>query len=56
MTKEQFERERDYGAAVSIAKALLRAGLISEREFRKIDTNFQRKYRPMIGGLNLEKP
>jgi hypothetical protein len=56
MTKEQFARERDYGAAVSIAKALLRAGLITEWEYRKIDTNFSRKYRPVIGGLRLENP
>jgi hypothetical protein len=56
MTKEQFGRERDYGASISIAKALLRAGLITEREFRKIDTNFQRRYRPMIGGLRAGNP
>jgi hypothetical protein len=56
MTKEQFEREKDYGAAISIAKALLRAGLITEREYRKMDTNFSRKYRPIIGGLRVEIP
>ena len=51
MTKEQFERECDYGAAMSIAKSLLRARLITEREYRKIDTIYRRKYRPIIGGL-----
>jgi hypothetical protein len=56
MTREQFERERDYGASASVAKALLRAGLITEREYRKIDTIFQRKHRPVIGGLRLQNP
>jgi len=56
MTQEQFARERDYGAVVSIAKAMLRAGLISDKEYRKIDTMFTRKYRPIIGGISLEKP
>ena len=56
MTQEQFARERDYGASVSIAKTLLRAGLITEKEYRKIDTMFTQKYRPIIGGISLEKP
>lgn len=53
MTKEQFDREKNYGASVSIAKALLQARLITEREFCKIDTIYRRKYRPIIGGLQL---
>ena len=56
MTRELFERERDYGAAMSIAKALLRSGLITEKEYRKIDTIFTRKYQPVIGGLKPEIP
>jgi len=54
MTRAQFDRERDYGAALSIAKTLLRAGLVSDREYRKIDTILSRKYRPIIGGGNLD--
>jgi len=56
MTQEQFVRERDYSAAVSIAKIMLQKGIISEKEYRKIDTMFTRKYRPVIGGISLEKP
>jgi len=56
MTRDLFERELDYGAAMSIAKSLLRAGLITDKEYRKIDTIFTQKYRPVIGGLNLEIP
>ena len=56
MTREQFNREKDYGAAMAVAKAMLRAGLITEREYRKIDTIYRRKYRPIIGGLRLNIP
>ena len=38
MTKEQFERESRYRAALSLAKAMLRDGLISEEEYSIIDT------------------
>ena len=54
MTKEQFAREVDYGAAMSIAKAMLRAGLITGKEYRKIDTIYCKKYRPIIGGTKPE--
>ncbi|MDR1409621.1 MAG: hypothetical protein LBJ12_05050 [Oscillospiraceae bacterium] len=54
MTTEQFARERDYGAAISIARSMLRRGLITEREYRKIDTMLGRKYRPIIGGLQVK--
>jgi hypothetical protein len=52
MTKEQLARERDYGAALSIAKAIRKAGLISEKEFCEIDTMLSAKSRPIIGGLH----
>jgi hypothetical protein len=50
MTKEQFGREVDYGLRAHIARKMLSAGLISEREYRKIVTKQERKYRPLIGG------
>ncbi|GHV05914.1 hypothetical protein FACS1894217_03610 [Clostridia bacterium] len=50
MTKELFDRERDYGAATGVAKELLRAGLITEREFKKLTSTFTKKYNPIIGG------
>lgn len=51
MTKEQFEREKRYGAAVSVAKLMLSRGLVTEEEYRKIDTILRGKYRPIIGSL-----
>ena len=56
MTKEQFARERDYGVTMAIARTMLSEGLISEKDYRKIDTIFKTKYRPVIGGLPSENP
>jgi len=50
MTAEQFSRELDYGARAYIAQKLLRAGLISEREYRRLCKRYEQKHRPMIGG------
>ena len=51
MTKEQFEREKNYGAGVAIARSMFSKGLITEKDYRKIDTIFRKKYRPLIGAL-----
>ena len=56
MTGEQFRHEVDYGAALSIARALLRSGLISERELCRIDTILTRRFCPILGGKSIEKP
>jgi len=52
MTKEQFEREISYGKAMALARSLLTKGLITDKDYRKIDTKFKKKYRPIIGGLS----
>ena len=51
MTKLQFNREVSYGAAMAIARSLLTKGLINDKDYRKIDTKFKKKYRPIIGNL-----
>lgn len=51
MSKEQFEREVRYGAAMALAREMLEKGTISDRDIRKINTLFLRKYRPVIGSL-----
>lgn len=56
MTKEQFEREMRYGAAMTVARAMLSKGLISEKDYRKIDTIYKAKYLPVIGALPTENP
>ena len=53
MTKEQFNREKRYGAAISVAKNMLSKGLITEEEYHKIDTIFVGKYRPVFGSLQV---
>ena len=50
MSKEQFGREARYGAAMAAARAMLKSGILTERDYREIDTMMRRKYRPLIGG------
>ena len=51
MTKEQFNREKNYRVSISIAKNLLDKGIISEKDYRKIDTTLAQKYRPIFGSI-----
>lgn len=46
MDKAQFEREKQYGAAVAIAKHLLRCELISAQEYRELTAVLAQKYQP----------
>ena len=51
MTNEQFERERRYRVAVSIAAAMRKQSLISEDEYGIINKTMIEKYKPLFGGL-----
>jgi len=51
MTKEQYERERRYRVAVSVAVTMLKKGLICEDEYRIINERMIDKYNPLFGGL-----
>jgi len=51
VNNEQFERERRYQSAISIARTMFRKGLITEEELRVIDTILLEKYRPLLGSL-----
>lgn len=51
MTDEQFRSEKLYQTTMHICRKMLRSGLISEEEYREIDTIFTRKYRPVFGTL-----
>ena len=55
MTKEQFVREWNYCAAISIAKFMRLEQVITEKEYLKIEKRFNRKYCPIIGGLRFER-
>jgi len=51
MTNEQFERERRYRVAISVAVGMLKQGLISEDEYGIINETMIEKYKPLFGGL-----
>lgn len=51
LTHEQFERELNYDAALSVARRMFAAGLISRAEFVRIDAILREKFSPVWGGL-----
>ena len=56
LTKEQFERELNYRAALSIAKQMREDGLVTPKEFVQIDRFLRRKFSPVWGGLYQNNP
>ena len=48
MDKAQFEREKQYGAAVAIVKHLLCRRLITPEEYQKITIVLAEKYRSAV--------
>lgn len=51
MSKEQMRQEKLYQATMSMVRKMLAEGLITEEEYRQIDTIFLEKYRPLFGTL-----
>ena len=51
MTNDQFERERRYRVAISVAVGMLKQGLLTEDEYRIINEMMIEKYKPFFGGL-----
>lgn len=56
MTDEQFRAEKLYYISLSIAKSMLRKGVINEEVLAVIDTKLLEKYRPISGTLLAGKP
>lgn len=56
MDKEQFRAERLYLMSLSVAKAMLRKGIISEKELVELDAILLNKYQPVLGTLLAGKP
>lgn len=48
MKKEQFHKEMLYHASLSPFKAMLENGIISEVDYRVIDTIMREKYSPIF--------
>ena len=44
MSKEQLENERKYLGTMTVARNLLKQGVISDEEYRQIDTKFKEIY------------
>ena len=51
LTRDQFQRELSYRAALSVARRLLENKLIARKEFVRIDAFLRRKFSPVWGGL-----
>lgn len=51
MTHKQFEREKNYGTSLAIAKIMLAKRIINEKDYQKIDTILLEKYQPLLGCL-----
>ena len=51
MTEIQFQAEKRYQVAISMAKALLEKGLLTQEEYAVIDTNLLEKFQPALGTL-----
>lgn len=51
MTKEQFEREKKYQAALAVARTMLRQGVINEEDFLRIEARLKDKFKPVLGGI-----
>lgn len=49
MSKEQMRQEKLYQVTMSMVRRMLAEGLITEEEYRQIDTMFLEKYRPLFG-------
>jgi uncharacterized protein HemY len=51
ITQEEIQREVDYWRAYKILQKMLKAGLISEEEFNKIDKLNRKTFTPMYAQL-----
>jgi len=51
ITQEEIQREVDYWRAYKILQRMLKAGLISEEEFNKIDKLNRKTFSPMYAQL-----
>ena len=51
MTKEQFDREKKYQAALAVARNMLAKEIIDEADFLRIEARLAAKFRPVLGGI-----
>ena len=51
MTPAQFDQEKKYQAALSVARDMLRQGMIDEADFLRIESKLAEKFNPVFGGF-----
>ena len=54
MDDERFRAETAYQFSLSLAESLLRAGMLTEKEFTKARELLLARYKPVFGGLFAE--
>jgi len=56
VSEKEFRAELRYRMSLSVARAMLEGGVITEEEYRQIDTILLEKHRPALGTLLAGKP
>ena len=56
MSEKEFRAELRYRMSLSVAGTMLKEGVITEEEYRQIDTILLEKHRPILGTLLAGKP
>lgn len=51
MTDAQFKAETAYQTSASILRTLKAQGLLTDKEYQKIDLLLLKKYQPLVGSL-----
>ena len=51
MTSKEYQRERRYQMAMHIARQMLKNGVITEDDYKVIDTNMTARFAPIFGTL-----
>ena len=51
MTIEQFDREKKYQAALAIARAMLKQGIITEDDYAKTEAVLREKFCPFVSSF-----
>ena len=49
MTKEQFHNEKMYQATMAMVRRMHSEGLISLKQYERVEQIFLKKYKPLIG-------
>lgn len=56
VNEADFEREKAYQITMSLVRQLRKNGIVTEEEYKKVDTIMLEKHRPVLGTLLSGKP